>query len=82
MKGFDALCLAMVPEFLRADLKRPIHILLSYDEEIGCRGPLDTIARFGGSAAAGHRNRRRALADGGRRCTQEHHDLSHDRARP
>ncbi len=47
MKGFDALCLAMVPEFLRADLKRPIHILLSYDEEIGCRGPLDTIARFG-----------------------------------
>ncbi len=47
MKGFDALCLAMVPEFLSADLKRPIHILLSYDEEIGCRGPLDTIARFG-----------------------------------
>jgi len=47
MKGFDALCLAMVPEFQRADLKRPIHILLSYDEEIGCRGPLDTIARFG-----------------------------------
>jgi acetylornithine deacetylase len=47
MKGFDALCLAMVPEFLSTDLKRPIHILLSYDEEIGCRGPLDTIARFG-----------------------------------
>ncbi len=47
MKGFDALCLAMVPEFLSADLKRPIHILLSYDEEIGCRGSLDTIARFG-----------------------------------
>ncbi len=47
MKGFDALCLAMIPEFQSADLKRPIHILLSYDEEIGCRGPLDTIARFG-----------------------------------
>jgi acetylornithine deacetylase len=47
MKGFDALCLAMIPEFQRAGLKRPIHILLSYDEEIGCRGPLDTIARFG-----------------------------------
>jgi len=47
MKGFDALCLAMIPEFQRAALKRPIHLLLSYDEEIGCRGPLDTIARFG-----------------------------------
>lgn len=47
MKGFDALCLAMIPEFQQAHLKRPIHILLSYDEEIGCRGPLDTIARFG-----------------------------------
>jgi acetylornithine deacetylase len=47
MKGFDALCLAMVPEFQSANLKRPIHILLSYDEEIGCRGSLDTIARFG-----------------------------------
>lgn len=47
MKGFDALCLAMIPEFQRAGLKRPIHLLLSYDEEIGCRGPLDTIARFG-----------------------------------
>jgi len=48
MKGFDAICLAMIPEFQRARLKRPIHILLSYDEEIGCRGGLDTIARLGG----------------------------------
>ncbi len=47
MKGFDAICLAMIPEFQRADLSRPIHILLSYDEEVTCRGPLDTIARFG-----------------------------------
>ena len=47
MKGFDALCLAMIPEFQRAALKRPIHILLSYDEETTCLGPLDTIARFG-----------------------------------
>jgi acetylornithine deacetylase len=30
-------------------LARPIHILLSYDEEITCRGPLDTIAQFGAS---------------------------------
>ena len=47
MKGFDAICLAMVPEFQALNLKRPIHILLSYDEETTCQGPLDTIARFG-----------------------------------
>lgn len=47
MKGFDAICLAMIPEFRRAHLSRPIHILLSYDEETTCLGPLDTIARFG-----------------------------------
>jgi acetylornithine deacetylase len=47
MKGFDAVCLAMIDEFRRAPLKKPIHILLSYDEETTCAGPLDTIARFG-----------------------------------
>jgi len=47
MKGFDAICLAMIPEFQKAKLARPIHILLSYDEEVTCLGPLDTIARFG-----------------------------------
>ncbi|PPQ40329.1 acetylornithine deacetylase [Rhodoblastus acidophilus] len=47
MKGFDALCLAMAPEFSRAALKQPIHILLSYDEETTCAGCLDSIARFG-----------------------------------
>ncbi|MGL4810587.1 MAG: acetylornithine deacetylase [Beijerinckiaceae bacterium] len=38
MKGFDAVCLAMVPAMLKAGLKRPIHIALSHDEEIGCVG--------------------------------------------
>ena len=47
MKGFDALCLAMAPEFLAVELKKPIHILLSYDEETTCAGCLDAIARFG-----------------------------------
>jgi acetylornithine deacetylase len=47
MKGFCALALAAVPDFLAADLKRPIHILLSYDEETTCLGVADTIARFG-----------------------------------
>jgi acetylornithine deacetylase len=49
MKGFDAICLSMIPEFQNARLSRPVHILLSYDEETTCRGPLDTIARFGAS---------------------------------
>jgi acetylornithine deacetylase len=47
MKGFDAAVLAMVPEFLAAKLKLPIHILLSYDEETSCLGSLDVIKRFG-----------------------------------
>jgi acetylornithine deacetylase len=47
MKGFDAVCLAMIPQFQAAALKRPIHILLSYDEETTCRGPLALIKRFG-----------------------------------
>lgn len=47
MKGFDAICLAMLPVFAKAQLKKPVHLLLSYDEEIGCLGSLDVIARFG-----------------------------------
>jgi acetylornithine deacetylase len=48
MKGFCALALALAPDFLAADLRTPIHILLSYDEETTCLGPVDTIRRFGG----------------------------------
>ena len=47
MKGFVAVCLAMVPRFKALALTRPIHILLSYDEETTCLGPLDVIARLG-----------------------------------
>jgi acetylornithine deacetylase len=38
MKGFVAVCLAMVPEINSADLKMPIHLAISYDEEVGCVG--------------------------------------------
>jgi acetylornithine deacetylase len=38
MKGFDALVLALVPHMVQAPLKRPVHIALSYDEELACRG--------------------------------------------
>ncbi|MBR0797395.1 acetylornithine deacetylase [Bradyrhizobium jicamae] len=38
MKGFVAVCLAMVPEMLAAGLETPINLAISYDEEIGCVG--------------------------------------------
>ncbi len=44
MKGFDALGLALVPEMLKAGLKRPVQIALSYDEEVGHRGVPSLIA--------------------------------------
>ncbi len=47
MKGFAACALAAAPSFLAAKLDRPIHLLLSYDEETTCLGSLDFIRRFG-----------------------------------
>ncbi|HID04110.1 MAG TPA: acetylornithine deacetylase [Desulfobacterales bacterium] len=38
MKSFLAVALALVPEMLEKDLRKPIHFALSYDEEIGCFG--------------------------------------------
>ncbi|MBD8890959.1 acetylornithine deacetylase [Roseibium litorale] len=46
MKGFLACVLAAVPLFKAANLKRPVHIAFSYDEEIGCRGVPHLIARL------------------------------------
>ena len=36
MKGFSAIALSLVPEM--KSLRKPIHLALSYDEEIGCLG--------------------------------------------
>ena len=36
MKGFLACCLAMVPEFIKSELKAPVYLAFSYDEEVGC----------------------------------------------
>lgn len=44
MKSFSAIALALVPEFLRRGVKIPVHIALSYDEEIGCLGVRPMIA--------------------------------------
>lgn len=38
MKGFIACVLAKVPAMLNARLQTPIHLCISYDEEIGCIG--------------------------------------------
>jgi acetylornithine deacetylase len=38
MKSFIATALALVPEMIAARLKTPIHLALSYDEEVGCFG--------------------------------------------
>jgi acetylornithine deacetylase len=47
MKGFIALCLALVPEMKRRALKTPLHFAFSYDEEIGCLGAPNMIAEIG-----------------------------------
>jgi len=44
MKGFIAVALAMVPEFKRRALRTPIHLALSCDEEVGCRGVRPLVA--------------------------------------
>lgn len=46
MKSFLALSLAALPDFVAADLKRPIYIAFSYDEEVGCLGAPDLIAEL------------------------------------
>ena len=46
MKAFYAIALAMLPEFKKAPLKKPIHFALSYDEEIGCFGAHSLAARM------------------------------------
>lgn len=38
MKGYIACVLALVPTLVAATLRRPVHIALSYDEEVGCLG--------------------------------------------
>lgn len=46
MKGFSACILALAPAFAAAELKKPVHIALSYDEEVGCLGAPALIDRI------------------------------------
>lgn len=49
MKGFLACVLAKVPDYRALALKTPIHIVFSYDEEVGCTGVRPMIAEMGRS---------------------------------
>ena len=47
MKGFIALCLALVPEMASKPLKTPLHFAFSYDEELGCLGAPHLLKAIG-----------------------------------
>ena len=38
MKGFIACVLSLIPDYVARNLKRPVHLAFSYDEEVGCLG--------------------------------------------
>ncbi len=46
MKGFIAVALALVSQFKSAKLKTPIHLALSCDEEVGCKGVRPLVAHI------------------------------------
>ncbi len=47
MKGFLACALASVPLFKARNMREPVHLIVSYDEEVGCTGVRPLIARIG-----------------------------------
>ena len=50
MKGFVACALAAVPALAMADLALPVHLVLSYDEEVGCIGVRPALRDMAGWA--------------------------------
>ena len=84
MKGFVAAVLALVPELLERRLEAPVHLALSYDEEVGCKGVprlLDHLARRAAGAAVRLRGRR-ADRHAGRQRPQGQGRLRVQRDRP
>jgi acetylornithine deacetylase len=50
MKSFIGVILAALPDLARVQLREPVHLVLSYDEEIGCLGAVQMVhdlARLG-----------------------------------
>lgn len=50
MKGFVAACLAAVPELRARSLTKPLHLFITYDEEVGCNGARRLIEDIAESA--------------------------------
>ena len=48
MKSFVAVALAHLPDFAERGLDRPVHLALSYDEEVGCIGVRRLIDQLSG----------------------------------
>ena len=46
MKAFSACILALAPKLATGALVRPVHIALSYDEEVGCVGAPSMVSRM------------------------------------
>ena len=46
MKGYIACVLASLPAFLAKPLRLPLHIAISYDEEVGCLGVRSLVERL------------------------------------
>src|SRR5579864_280971 len=44
MKGFIGVALSLLPQIAAAKLAHPIHLALSYDEEVGCTGVRGLLA--------------------------------------
>lgn len=51
MKGFLACCLQAAPDLAALPLRRPVHLALSYDEEVGCTG-VGPMAEWAGAQLA------------------------------
>ena len=48
MKSFIGAILATLPDLVRAPLREPVHIVLSYDEEVGCLGAARMVQDLAG----------------------------------
>ena len=43
MKGFIAAVIRVIEQFRGVELRRPLHLALSFDEEVGCVGVRDAL---------------------------------------
>ena len=48
MKSFIGVILATLPDLARAPLREPVHVVLSYDEELGCLGAAHMVQELAG----------------------------------